>query len=303
MAMVNWLLLLVLLYVLYRSVRPSFQLRKARTEPTCAACGYAVVGLTTSICPECGKDLLVTGIVPTGKMGLRIGNGVAGTFLLFLVFAFSCMVVGLIRHYTCDASFDISPSTSSMESLVILDCYAEGFSEHLSPDMVDVFGFGPPKVPHAVAPFGRSHGDSSWQGTVPDGPRGSISFDHRAGDWILTDPARSHRVSSLTDAEIDAWLVAIGVPSDLPRSHELVQVINAVKGTSDLYSFDLPPMTSWANGGKSRGSSSGPSNALLAIDAWFFAFIWAWSLRHTLFGKRKALRGIEAAHVLSQPVN
>jgi hypothetical protein len=35
---------------------------EASAEPTCAACGYAVIGLPSHVCPECGSDLRVVGI-------------------------------------------------------------------------------------------------------------------------------------------------------------------------------------------------------------------------------------------------
>ena len=42
--------------------------------------------------------------------------------------------------------------------------------------------------------------------------------------------------------------------------------------------------------------------APLALNAWLFALLWAWSLRHTLFGTPKPLRGPDAARLLAQPV-
>lgn len=41
--------------------------RKAGSEPTCGRCGYAVTGLTTFVCPECGVDLREAGIVPAAR--------------------------------------------------------------------------------------------------------------------------------------------------------------------------------------------------------------------------------------------
>src|SRR4051794_365747 len=40
----------------------------AGTEPTCAQCGYVVLGLQSGNCPECGSDLAQPGaVVPPGK--------------------------------------------------------------------------------------------------------------------------------------------------------------------------------------------------------------------------------------------
>jgi hypothetical protein len=38
------------------------------TEPSCGKCGYCVRGLQSSICPECGSDLRVAGILAPGDM-------------------------------------------------------------------------------------------------------------------------------------------------------------------------------------------------------------------------------------------
>src|SRR5437868_12809630 len=40
--------------------------REVSTEPVCAGCGYAVRGLPTFICPECGSDLREVGILTPG---------------------------------------------------------------------------------------------------------------------------------------------------------------------------------------------------------------------------------------------
>lgn len=53
---------LLLLFVLI-AVPTLFRRREARlTEPSCRGCGYPVVGLPTTICPECGRDLLIVGV-------------------------------------------------------------------------------------------------------------------------------------------------------------------------------------------------------------------------------------------------
>jgi hypothetical protein len=60
--------------------------------PTCAACGYSVVGLATTTCPECGGDLRAVGIVAAGAR--RPGAGLLPGFLLYtLLLAFVAIVV------------------------------------------------------------------------------------------------------------------------------------------------------------------------------------------------------------------
>ena len=38
--------------------------KRSGAEPCCATCGYAVVGLPSSICPECGSDVEKAGVIP-----------------------------------------------------------------------------------------------------------------------------------------------------------------------------------------------------------------------------------------------
>jgi hypothetical protein len=45
--------------------------RRGRGKPVCGACGYAVAGLETLKCPECGSDLREVGI--TGGSPRRTG--------------------------------------------------------------------------------------------------------------------------------------------------------------------------------------------------------------------------------------
>jgi hypothetical protein len=39
----------------------------AADDPRCGRCGYRVAGLPTSICPECGADVNIVGVVPGGR--------------------------------------------------------------------------------------------------------------------------------------------------------------------------------------------------------------------------------------------
>lgn len=64
--MLSWGLVLLLLGVLAVPLLIIAARRRMRsrgaTEPSCGQCGYAVRGLTTFTCPECGADLREVGI-------------------------------------------------------------------------------------------------------------------------------------------------------------------------------------------------------------------------------------------------
>jgi hypothetical protein len=62
------------------------QRRSRGGEPSCGACGYAVAGLETLRCPECGADLREAGII-TPAMSKGLPRGVLRVALLVLITA------------------------------------------------------------------------------------------------------------------------------------------------------------------------------------------------------------------------
>ena len=77
----------VLAYVVFRGVRRS---RGKVSEPSCGKCGYAVTGLETMVCPECGSDLRVVGIV-TPAMQFKQRSSI---IVPILTWAFLVLIVG-----------------------------------------------------------------------------------------------------------------------------------------------------------------------------------------------------------------
>ncbi len=64
--------LLVMLLAIVAAIMTSLVSRRRRQHrifdfPTCGQCAYDVTGLTTRICPECGGDLDVVGVLPAGQ--------------------------------------------------------------------------------------------------------------------------------------------------------------------------------------------------------------------------------------------
>ena len=98
----------VLLVAAFVVIVVLFRLHRSRaaavTEPSCGKCGYIVIGLTTQICPECGSDLNVVGIIHPGNVRSwsRRTRLVLWTLivllLLFWVLGFAFHVAGGIIH-------------------------------------------------------------------------------------------------------------------------------------------------------------------------------------------------------------
>lgn len=73
----------------------------ASGEGNCGKCGYLVAGLSTFVCPECGADLRVAGIVaPRKSRGLAIAMVAVGGAGLLLACAgfFGLFFVGLVMR-------------------------------------------------------------------------------------------------------------------------------------------------------------------------------------------------------------
>jgi hypothetical protein len=70
-----WVLLLLLIIAAGTAVWLIVRLRGRRvTDPVCGRCGYAVRGLPTFTCPECGADLREVGILTPRRGGPPSAN-------------------------------------------------------------------------------------------------------------------------------------------------------------------------------------------------------------------------------------
>lgn len=68
--------------------------RNAVTEPSCAKCHYPTAGLVSNICPECGSDLKVVGLLTPLSMMKRRG-GIAAAIVAVSYLAVLATIVGL----------------------------------------------------------------------------------------------------------------------------------------------------------------------------------------------------------------
>ena len=123
---VGLLVVLVVLTVVGMLVFIKRRLRRDRDLPICGQCGYAVRGVQTLICPECGSDLREVGIIAAGKLpNWRPWPGAVTRFTLWtLLFLIGGSVIGSVidsyfvpEHVQSYASVDFAaPSTSPLES-------------------------------------------------------------------------------------------------------------------------------------------------------------------------------------------
>jgi len=99
------------------------------TQPICGECGYAVEGLPTFTCPECGSDLRKVGIITPRRASRRLGAvGAAVRWTLTLAVAATLITVVLaatllpnrvIKH----SRYTLTPASGAYASV---DCRARG---------------------------------------------------------------------------------------------------------------------------------------------------------------------------------
>lgn len=116
--------------------------RGGASEPSCGACGYLAVGLTTSICPECGKDLADIGIRMPGDV--RPMPRMLRAVLFTLVYCALAAIIWpaiepmLPRWYAGTTSLEMSyPRSESFHSAIAV-ASGSGWTESVKFDHVDL---------------------------------------------------------------------------------------------------------------------------------------------------------------------
>lgn len=98
-SLISKVFLLIFLLMIPAGIILIVKSRKKKTEfPTCGGCGYDLTGSTgaTELCPECGGQFTVVGILPPEPGGRRVGMLALGIVLIILpVTCFGVMTIGI----------------------------------------------------------------------------------------------------------------------------------------------------------------------------------------------------------------
>lgn len=142
---------------------------KGKDGPTCGRCGYDVRGLPSSICPECGSDLKVVGIVGPGTV--RAGVGLRALYWTLLMAMISPGVVWLgMRHgpaYRHEmAAYELVPRSGGY-TRVAVQYFGDGVGTTAPVDVVKCF-FDPPNKITVILEVYRGgktcrYQDQNWQ--------------------------------------------------------------------------------------------------------------------------------------------
>jgi hypothetical protein len=145
------------------------------THPSCGRCGYAIAGLTSTHCPECGAEIAKVG-VSTRALATRLRGGLpaalVGWTVLCIFFAFMLFVLigvsrGAGRPVAAPPSWQtwtttLSPGSMSFESVDVATTTAVSGAT------------GPPQIILSL----RLNDQSVW----------TMDLDGAAGTYVVRDP-------------------------------------------------------------------------------------------------------------------
>lgn len=179
--------------------------RSGVASPSCGHCRYDIRGLPTSICPECGSDLTVVGILqpaeasPLTRPHLRL-------LWTFLMLALSPSLVELTvwlgphLHVEEQCIVNLSPASGAYRSIGIC-YYAQSYHQPVPFDCIKCILDGPNQITATLEVDGRTLGykypDQHWQPIVrPNG------FDTQTVlDWMRTGAVDTTRVDVRGEAD------------------------------------------------------------------------------------------------------
>lgn len=187
--------------------------RRAVTEAVCGKCGYAVVGLPTFTCPECGSDLREVGIVRGRGRGPRARRTQAPSALNLLAWLAAWTVVyGALYAFLGARSYPARPAELKARPFEygLVDAYLwpyEGRSTHavaLVPRSDGYRRVTVTEVRHARFRGWRNAPRADWTGDSPvvglveheitlqldteDGKSSTLTIDPRTLGWNYVNP-------------------------------------------------------------------------------------------------------------------
>jgi hypothetical protein len=221
--MVSWLLCLVVAVVLV-AVLVALIARRAKagvTQPACGKCGYAVQGLPTFTCPECGSDLRAVGIVmPKADHGLRrVAWAVVWTILLpipMLLTARLGLTAGL-------------PMVATRTDTVTLAAASSGAYHSIT---VTATGSGTGWAAQRRSGFPMQ--TVSLTLTAPGGGTPALVVDGMSLASRWTPPQDQLRQGPLTPVVLGEWMASVGVdPDDVQVQAEIAYLDKLVRGAGN----------------------------------------------------------------------
>jgi len=260
---VSWLLCLVMGGLLVVGLVGLLLLRRGKagvTQPACGKCGYAVAGLPTFTCPECGSDLRAVGIVmPKSDHGLRrVAWAVLWTILLplpMLLIARLGLQVGLPMVGTNADTVTLTAPTSGAYQSVTIAASGSGpvrSTSRAGTVPVQTVTLQLLGIREEASPLTLDAGTLTSRWTPSQGPS---------------------RQGPLTTQVLGEWMASVGVdPNDAEVQQEIGHLVGLIRSAASgsPLSGDTGGMFRHVN--QSSNSSATPAPSAKAIVLLFFVF-------------------------------
>jgi len=229
------------------------------SDPSCGRCGYAVRGLPTFTCPECGADLREVGIVTPGHSGMS--PRMRGVLLVLIwtlalpvaAFVATIVIVTAIPQTTTTTAKRIlnSPKPNAYDEIHLTQVRADRGSARMS-NILTVTLILAEAGPSPMTVDSMNHG-YSYRSKTGSEVRADADPDTRAFlDWMA-------------EAGIDAQNAQVKL--------EAAELATLARGAGADLVTNLP-VKHFFIGGTSTNSYTGPESWLLAVVGVFWLVVW-----------------------------
>lgn len=227
--------------------------RKRITVPSCGSCGYAVEGLETLRCPECGSDLRAVGIVTPATSG-GVPRGVwAVLFTMFLpipaLIISGVLSTALPRNYQFRTSTTLSMPKSKQYNSIIVN--GDGTGQR-----------------------GMQQADRITLTLVPNDGSKVPTLTYRPQDDVVTfGPPSGQTIDELSAESMRAWFTAAGVdPTATGVDAEIIDTLRTIRMVEMGSSGGSTGAFSGMSG--SSGSSTAPRTWFTVVMLIFWLAVW-----------------------------
>lgn len=243
--------------------------RKRVSAPSCGSCGYAVEGLESLRCPECGSDLRQVGILTSRQAGSvpRPVWAVLYTILLPVpaLILTAILAAALPVNYASTTTLTLmSPPSRAYNSVVIV---GDGRRRQ-----------GIDRADRVNLRLIRNDGSAA-----PD-----LEYDTATDSLTIKGADGPQPLGALSAESIKEWMAATGLDADNPRlDAEAIELARTVRMlNSGGATFSSGPF-----GGMSSSTSGGPvPRTWFPITMWaFWLLIWIGGLFLILFRRRQQI--------------
>lgn len=275
----------LILPAIWRTVTPP---RKGVKVPSCEKCRYPVAGNTALVCPECGTDLRLTGII-TRPMEMRRRGHLFGALMAW---TFLVLFVGYIAFALIWAAPISTAATGGSTVTTVANTLSPASSAYRSIEVAQDYGV-------TGAPINMSL-------VLNDGSERKLSVNYSVGTAQLTDAAGLESTVAVDEQMISKWFAVAGLPTDDPvvavEMKDVLRVVDYAGASGwNLTGLRLskltvsPPRYSTPPTAATPSGSSSLSAVTIPAIIGGICLIWVLGIVAIVFRRRKLMREAKAA--------